>query len=609
MSTIERLKIIDDQDNIIFSQDKYIIPLYQRAFAWTEKEIGQLIEDIYDFEAEHYYLGSLIVNLNKDGKYEVIDGQQRLTALFLLLNYLGYHWDADKLCYECREKSNYTLNNLTTLSTDNNIEAKFTNSDKIEQSLINGIEIIKDKFNTKNIDRNSFIKQLGKVLLFRIEVPPHTDLNRYFEIMNVRGEQLEQHDILKAKLMAPLNETERVAFAIVWDACRDMTGYVQMHFSKNNRELLFDNHWDFLKVDEIFSLQTKNNTTHSQNAIEIIENNQILKTNDGEDEDGNRVRFDSIIEFPYFLLHVLKVFIEEDKNNISIPLDDKKLVQTFDIEIDKNQNSKQFSMNFIKCLLECRFLFDKYIIKREYKNENSDGEWSLKELKVSGAKSKKKPYYKDTSFGEYKERETTSIRRAKSNLMLQSCLRVSYTSPKVMHWITELLKWLYNDDNLTKLSQFECQIENINKEPVSEFLNKGDFKQGVNTPHIVLNYLDYLLWKRDNADFVFEFRNSVEHWYPQHPFNEDFKMWEEVDNSTTYDRFGNLCLLQRDTNAKFSNASPISKKGYETQIKKGSLKLREMSKKTTDNSKWITEDCGKHEQEMLKLLRDACNIE
>ncbi len=52
-----------------------------------------------------------------------------------------------------------------------------------------------------NINEESFIKKLSKVVIFRIEVPEHTDLNRYFETMNVRGEQLEQHDILKAELM------------------------------------------------------------------------------------------------------------------------------------------------------------------------------------------------------------------------------------------------------------------------------------------------------------------------------------------------------------------------------------------------------------------------
>ena len=54
---------------------------------------------------------------------------------------------------------------------------------------------------------------------------------------------------------------------------------------------------------------------------------------------------------------------------------------------------------------------------------------------------------------------------------------------------------------------------------------EGLYEMGVNTPHIVFNYLDYLLWKANVEkynDFSFEFRNSVEHWYPQTPIGGFF---------------------------------------------------------------------------------------
>lgn len=613
-SKILPLSILDDSNKTLFDKDKYIIPLYQRAFAWSDKEICQLIDDIHDLTADYYYLGSLIVNLNKNGIYEVIDGQQRLTALFLLLDYVGdYNWGKDRLGYECRERSNYTLNCLAELSNDS-IEPYLANAEKIEQSLINGRKIIDDKFRTDHINKDEFIANLKKVILYRIEVPPHTDLNRYFEIMNVRGEQLEQHDILKAKLMESLDEHSRNTFAIVWDACRDMTGYVQMHFHKEYRETLFCGGWDWLALDKYDTLcNKKDKNISNRSVLEIIKSNALPTPTDGEDEVGTRIRFDSIIGYTHFLLHVLKVFAskELDKDSYSIPelLDDKKLLDIFTSVIDNGQQNgkhidkKEFSQAFIKCLLKCRFLFDKYIIKREYKNEDENGDWSLKELKVSGAKSQKKPYYKDTYFGEYNEWEKTYSPRTKINLMLQSCLRVSYTSPKIMHWITKLLSWLYDDENLKKLSHFEYQIESIAQKPVQDFIMTGNYKQGVNTPHIVLNYLDYILWKQNKADFTFEFRNSVEHWYPQHPSEQSFAKWDDVD------RFGNLCIIQRNINSKFSNLSPASKKNtYSQMIEKGSLKLRVMSDLTKDDTKWKDTVCGEHEKEMLNLLCNACNL-
>ena len=616
MSDITLLSIIDSEDKTIFEDDNYIIPLYQRAFAWSDKEITQLIDDIYDFEADKYYIGSLIININSNGLYEVIDGQQRLTALFLLLNYLGYRWKEDRLRYECREKSNYTLNFLNSLLPNEGYKNKLVDEDKIEQTLIKGWDIIDQKFRAGKIDTEKFKEKLKNVKLFRIEVPPHTDLNRYFEIMNVRGEQLEQHDILKAKLMKPLEANEQTAFSIVWNACRDMNGYVQMHFNKQQRELLFGGDWDWLNIDNIFSLTADDGSVPPQTAIKIIENKEPIQVWDGDDEAGNRIRFESIIDFPFFLLHVLKVFVATEFNEYfsAIPelLDDKKLLKTFTNIIDKLKSNKEFSLKFIKYLLKCRFLFDKYIIKREYKNEDTTGSWSLKELKVSGARSKKKPYYRDTYFGELNEWKTTYSPRTVTNLMLQSCLRVSYTSQKIMHWITELLKWLNVDDNLKKLSQFENQIEIIAQEPVIKFITDKDYMQGVNTPHIVLNYLDYLLWTKRSDDeykglnfdeFSFEFRNSVEHWYPQHPSSQSFDSWADVD------KFGNLCIIQRNVNSKFSNLSPTSKKGtYHQMIEKGSLKMRVMSALTKDDTAWKETICDDHEGKMLKLLKVACNI-
>ena len=163
MSDITLLPIIDGEDKTIFTDSNYIIPLYQRAFAWSDKEITQLIDDIYDFEAQKYYLGSLIVNVGDNGLYEVIDGQQRLTALFLLLNYLDYRWKNDSLRYECREKSNYTLNFLNSQLPNEDNKNKFVDEDKIEQTLIKGLDIIDQKFCSDKIDEVKFKEKLKNV--------------------------------------------------------------------------------------------------------------------------------------------------------------------------------------------------------------------------------------------------------------------------------------------------------------------------------------------------------------------------------------------------------------------------------------------------------------
>lgn len=653
---IDRLTILAGARKTLFSEVgvRYVIPRYQRAYAWEEKEIEQLIDDICDDNdpKRDYYIGSLIVARRKadDGvEYEVIDGQQRLTTIYLLLQCLldeGYFSRGEvsvgeALSFDCRSKSNCTLAYIR--SDAQKSEGK---EELLDQSILLAVDIIKKKlareFGDRVEDQKEFVDRLKHVVLYRIEVPEHTDLNRYFEIMNTRGEQLEQHDILKARLMNYLDDAcEREAFARIWEACSDMTGYVQMHFSVEDREKLFVEQWSSLSSEDALRelCRGKRRSEGKSDGLDITE--IIDSKSKEEDEDGTQeerdaeARFESIIDFPYFLLHVLRVFCRvkrlsmDGAEELGSLLDDKLLLKDFDKVIaccekrgDKRTTDvkRWFARTFIRFLLRSRFLFDKFIIKRERVEGDQEGSWSLKELRAPN----KKPYYANT--GGVKKSETLEEAHAEC-LMIQSALRVSYTSPKVMHWITRLLECLF--DAKLKLPKLADKAEHIAAEAVAEdFFGQtlseyseydikeyefGDYAFGVGTPHIVFNYLDYLLWKKakkTHKDFVFEFRNSVEHWYPQHPSDGSIEPWDERDV------FGNLCIISRSVNSKFSNLSPASKMDtYRGMVQKGSLKLRKMGEKIDELRKkerpgvaaklWRQSECAKHEEKMISLLCEA----
>ena len=638
---IQELRILDDE-TLFDKEVHYVIPRYQRAYAWEDKEIVQLIDDINDSTGD-YYIGSLVVAKVK-GKveaYEVVDGQQRLTTLYLLLHYLKSQVGAvgKTLSFDCRPDSNYTLTHIEALLSDEKRLAD--DEDRIEQSIRNGLKVIRQKFETGDgIQKDDFLERLRRVILYRIEVPEHTDLNRYFEIMNTRGEQLEQHDILKAQLMDYLSDRkkEQEFFSRVWSACSDMTGYVQMHFAKAEREVIFDGGWNRMPSDKWTDfkacLDMGQRADREVSVKDIIEPNFRVEEADGLlEDDKTPIRFESIIGFPHFLLHVLRAFLKvggaslNGKKKLGDQLDDKNLLTDFQKVISYGsigakpvkEHRALFARRFILFLLSSRFLFDKFIIKREYRGDDQDGVWSLKELCTSGAKKNKRPYYVNTRLCYPNEWEKTYAPRNRECLMIQSALRVSYTSPKVMHWITELLVWLF--DNETERPKLSDKAERIAAEAVAEgFFEKSleemgaydlqeykseDYAFGVGTPHIVFNYLDYLLWKEGKEkykDFVFEFRNSVEHWYPQHPSEGTFEVWDGIDT------FGNLCIISRSVNSKFSNLSPESKmKSYKKMVQKGSLKLRIMGDiiEGSSSEKWRQSACAKHEKEMISLLCGA----
>src|SRR5574344_879264 len=74
-------------------KNPFVIPEYQRPYAWTDDQVETLFEDLWDFTSTRggteqdgsYFLGSIVSYQNENGEQEIIDGQQRITSLFLLL--------------------------------------------------------------------------------------------------------------------------------------------------------------------------------------------------------------------------------------------------------------------------------------------------------------------------------------------------------------------------------------------------------------------------------------------------------------------------------------------------------------------------------------------
>ena len=149
---VTELHIIGRENNIFDTDIEYTIPLYQRAYAWEDKQLVQLLEDIQDVsEGTNYYIGSLIVS-KQSGKYEVVDGQQRLTSLYILLNCLGIK-TRPALTFACREKSNYTLRNIEELLLENRSKLDM---DRIEFSVQRGVKILSHELGKPGFNKKDF---------------------------------------------------------------------------------------------------------------------------------------------------------------------------------------------------------------------------------------------------------------------------------------------------------------------------------------------------------------------------------------------------------------------------------------------------------------------
>ncbi len=227
-------------------QDKYVVPIYQRKYSWTDKEIEQLLEDIIYSENGKYFLGTLTVDKKEDGSYEVIDGQQRLTTLCLIMIYLKKDIN-NMLSFEARQIYDNALNTLKNMKENEEI----TGYEDNVKEIYDGNRCIENYFKNNNGDlKDSFFKKLDNTFLVRVQVPKNTDLNHYFEIMNTRGEQLELHHIAKARFLDVIKDIEdKKTASIIWDACSQMNRYVQMTFKSEIREKLFKEDLSDFKAD------------------------------------------------------------------------------------------------------------------------------------------------------------------------------------------------------------------------------------------------------------------------------------------------------------------------------------------------------------------------
>lgn len=108
---------------------RFNIPLYQRGYRWETKQVCELLDDLLEFsrsktgkEGQFYCIQPLVVVKNEDftkrdtpcqSVYDVVDGQQRLTTLFLLMNYLdlpSYHLRYERACSKNEQNADHYMN-------------------------------------------------------------------------------------------------------------------------------------------------------------------------------------------------------------------------------------------------------------------------------------------------------------------------------------------------------------------------------------------------------------------------------------------------------------------------------------------------------------------
>ena len=339
-------KLSVDQKNIFdLLKDKkadFLIPDYQRPYAWQEKECQKLWDDIFEFAIpendatkfdtnDEYFLGPIVTFMNNDKKLEVIDGQQRLTTILLLLRafYAKYGSMQDEQSRSTRENiekciwktDEFGKPNLNELKIDSEVAM-----DKYKEEFLNILKtgIVEKDQKSRYAENYRFFQEkinnfldtypgyfsylpiriLNNCILLPIEAESQETALRIFSTLNDRGLPLSDADIFKAQFYKYFNEKgEKDSFVKKWKELEELCELIFHPNQGTPMDELFTRYMYFLRAKK----GIKSSTTEALRSFYEKDSYKILK---------NDHIFEDLINLADFWKDVLNQNVDRFSNRI-----------------------------------------------------------------------------------------------------------------------------------------------------------------------------------------------------------------------------------------------------------------------------------------------------
>ena len=489
---------------------KFEIPFYQRAYSWKKQDIEKLIRDINCKEG--HYLGNIVVKKNDD-KFIVIDGQQRLTTIYII--FMALKEKLFELDYEIDSGDGEKLKNF-----DIN-EHRYIN-----QQILEAINFVK---NNKTLCEISFKEKLNSAIFTMTIIPENMKATEYFELVNTKSIQLENHQVLKARFLSNIKDNY-AGIARKWDMISNMDEKYKDQVKNNNK---------YMQCGELETINVLLNKTYKEEQKAQTKTNSVAK---------------SLVKFPVFLLLALKVFVAKKELKIDIIMNKDKLLGEFDKVFKEEAN---IYSEFIKFLEDMRNKFDEFV----YRDDEMKNKILLNLQRIFYYTSEyDKPefiaallaFLDKSSLGEYNDenaKKVTKFLEQLDNELVKSALR-NNGSRKIVETINNVIEKIYKNENI------ETQmLETID----SSFLDNGTA-----VPHYWFYRLEYLLWRDfNNLSVCDACADDIKKVFPK--FNRDEYLIKSQDtvehmwatnlqeNNKALDDFGNLALIRKDFNSSLSD--------------------------------------------------------
>ena len=663
------------ENNICFN-----IPIYQRLYVWKELQVNKLLEDIYDAysrDEDNYYLGG-VVTYSNGNKLDLIDGQQRFTTLWLIcmvVSSIEPNVCNEMKCF-CGNEEELRIQfairpQITKFLISRMKKSKYDDCDTKQVSdvknMIDAIGNIEsfcedDKRREYLVDFALFL--MTKVILVRTEIPEETDLNKLFELINGRGQQLSQTDILKSHILDLIrketngNEDLLIRYGQIWNACADMNEYVEHNIQQEDPSLTWKDRLIYDKesnsdeegiiadfgndfFDKYIMNPIKDNLIDQPESLYNIINNALEGKKEKEDNDdeythtnsnGREIR--SIVSFPMLLLYTLRIFLIENKLEIygikerhDIDFfNEKSLLKIFDPAVKQMKQDKS-ACAFVRSLWTVRVLFDKNVVKWVKEDGETEEVLALRTLRISTDKrTGNLRVHRDSANNGNSITEMTQLQ----SILYFSQPRIYelWLCPFLYHSFTEndpndLLKYLKQLDNVLLCLPYENGqdmlwrtyhvmtngLDNCNNEEFyNYFCQLVEREDGCNSAHYIFYKMEYMLWwdnRRTNTrpywnSYRLTSKNSVEHINPQTPKYNKSQI-------SYLNSFGNLVLVSREANSSYSNKSFKEKQAQFIDKRDNGHQIDSLKSDVIYSARveeWRDSECEKHLRDMERIALD-----
>lgn len=280
----------------------YCIPDYQRAYVWDTDQVRDLLDDTISAYRENkeaqYFLGSMVLKINEKSEnnvsyteYELLDGQQRITTVFLILacmrdmltDYPQYQNSLAGFVYQAEDAILQQPERMRIIFNIRSDVRDFVNEHIKPLHGTCDSALLKDKMQAKDVNisiRNmanamlvahEFLEEnksdiigylsyfLNKVLMIYVATEELQDAFQLFTVLNNRGVKLSSSDILKAENLKELSAVDRTSWATRWE---EMETYFGEDFDK------------FLSHIRTILVKKKQTTTLLKEFDEFVYSNQ-----------------------------------------------------------------------------------------------------------------------------------------------------------------------------------------------------------------------------------------------------------------------------------------------------------------------------------------------